>query len=365
MTGQPIAKLQSIQAMRGIAALLVVIFHISTLSRIAGTARSQELGAIWDRGFAGVDMFFVISGFIMVYVTQNLRPTVKNYERFIWSRLSRIYPLWWIYAFAMMAYFYIAYGQPASPDVTDSDGVLPYVLKSIFLIPQEFEPVLGVGWTLIHEMMFYILFAFGLLFPRKFLPVWLMIWAAIIAGAAMLGPQPIHAKTYPQLLISPLNIEFVLGALVGIWLTQDKGKSSGIFLWIGAALFIGAMIIHLPGKGSEFNWQRVAAYGVPSAMMILGAVVLEREGRLKIPGFLVRLGDWSYSLYLGHFLVLLAIRRIWQMVNDKAPGTAEFNAQLGLHTALFVVLGMTLAILVSAISYYLLERPVAKLLKRE
>ena len=87
-------KLISVQALRGLAALLVVMFHISSMFRLNGEPRSDALGAFWDRGFAGVDMFFVISGFIMVYVTRNLPQTVQAYQRFLWARLTRI---WWRY----------------------------------------------------------------------------------------------------------------------------------------------------------------------------------------------------------------------------------------------------------------------------
>ncbi|NNE56644.1 MAG: acyltransferase [Hellea sp.] len=356
-------KLHSIQAMRGVAALLVVFFHTSSLFRLSGGPRSEAIGHFWERGFAGVDMFFVISGFIMVYVTGEMKPSLASAWQFFKARITRIYPLWWVYALLMMGYFFVTYQQPAAPDVATGKGVLPHVLKSLFLIPQEAEPVLGLGWTLIHEMQFYILFALGLLLPRKLLPFWLLLWAAIITGAATLGAQPMHANNYPQLFISPLNFEFILGAFAGLWLTRDNGRASGLFLWVGAGLFVAAMMIHLPGKASVFNWQRVAAYGVPSAMMILGAVWLERQGRLSVPKFLTRLGDWSYSLYLAHFLVLLALRRIWQSADGALPEALKFGSAGMVDNLAFATIGTTLSIITAAISYHVIERPSLKLLR--
>lgn len=349
--------------MRGIAALLVVFFHIATMLNVDGGPRSNALGAFWARGFAGVDMFFVISGFIMVYVTSHLQPSLESARKFFTARLTRIYPLWWVFALLMMAYFMLAYGQPAPPDRVSADGVLPYVMKSLFLLPQETVPVLGLGWTLIHEMLFYLLFALGLLLPRKFLPIWLLVWAAIIAGASAYNMPPNHAGSFWLLFTSPLNLEFILGAFVAIWLTGDKGKSSGLFLWLGLLGFAIALMVHITGKPGVFLWKRVLVFGLPSAAMILGAVWLERQCKLKIPGFLSHLGDWSYSLYLAHFLVLLALRRIWQMADGALPEFLKFGADGYVDNVVFIILGVAGSIIAAAISYRLIEKPSLRLLR--
>jgi len=344
----PSEKLMSVQAMRGIAALLVVLFHLEAMFR-EGAPRSREFGEFWARGFAGVDMFFVISGFIMVYVTRDIAPSLKNAGRFLWARVSRIYPLWWVFAFFMMIYFYTAYGQPAPPDKASGDGVLPYVVKSLLLLPQKFDPVLGLGWTLIHEMLFYILFTLGLLLPRKFLRFWLGGWAALIVAAGLLTPpQPIHAENAGQLIFSPINLEFVLGAFVGLLLIDDKMKSSA-----------------LPANQYTFNWARVAAYGVPSAMIIFGAVWMEREKGLSIPSALSHLGNWSYSLYLSHLLVLLSLKRVWNMqaLQDYIPSALKWGAPGWLDNVVYIIIGLAASIIFAAISYRLIERPSLRLLR--
>ncbi len=351
--------------MRGIAALLVVLFHLEAMFR-EGAPRSREFGQFWSRGFAGVDMFFVISGFIMVYVTRDIAPSLRNAGRFLWARLSRIYPLWWVFAFLMMIYFYTAYGQPAPPDKASGDGVLPYVVKSLLLLPQKFDPVLGLGWTLIHEMLFYVLFALGLLLPRKLLKVWLAIWAVLIGLNGVLAPpQPIHAETAWQLLLSPINLEFILGACVGILLIEHKVTSSAAMMWTGLALFAAALLFHLPATPSTFNWARVAAYGVPSAMMIYGAVWLEQERGLSLPAFLTNLGNWSYSLYLSHLLVLLSLKWIWNMQALQAyiPDGLKWGAPGWLDNIIYVVVGLAASVIVAAISYRLIERTSLRLLR--
>lgn len=358
-------KLLSVQALRGIAALLVVLFHLDAMFR-EGAPRSRDFGDFWARGFAGVDMFFVISGFIMVYVTQDLTPKLKNAGRFLYARITRIYPLWWVFALLMMAYFYTAYGQPAAPDKASGDGVFPYIAKSFFLLPQANDPVLGVGWTLIHEMLFYMLFAAGLLLPRKFLPVWLASWAAIIVLASVIWtPVKGHAGNLFELITSPINMEFILGAFVALWLSRERAGWTGYIFWIGLALFTTALLFNTPGRGQYFNWVRVAVYGLPCALIILGAVHLDRLNKLSVPGFLATLGDWSYSLYLSHLLVLLSLKRIWNMsaLQGAIPDALKWGADGWLDNVAYIIVGLVASIIFAGISYHLIEKASLRLLR--
>ena len=374
-------KLLSVQALRGIAAVLVLIFHIDAMFREGGP-RSREFGEFWARGFAGVDLFFVISGFIMVYVTRDIAPSMRAAGRFLYDRVTRIYPLWWVFAGLMMLYFISATGSPAAADKAQGDGVLPYILKSLFLFPQMEEPVLGVGWTLIHEMLFYILFAAGLLLPRKFLPVWLGLWAAIIVVASfvMTGPLPLHAQNMTELFTSPMNMEFIFGAFVALLLGtqyfQGGNKSGVIYLGLGAALFALAIIADIPSVTrplglhlghEEFNWMRVVIYGLPGALVVIGAVLMERAGRLKVPNFLVKIGDWSYSLYLSHLLVLLTLTRLWnmQVFQPYIPEPLKWGAEGWLDNIVYIIAAIMGSLIVAWASYHLIERPSLKLLRRK
>ncbi len=365
-------RLESIQVMRGIAAFLVLIFHMDAMFR-EGAPRSKEVFAFWSRGFAGVDMFFVISGFIMVYVTQSFMPSIKAAVAFFYDRVTRIYPLWWLSAFIMMAYFYTAYGQVAAPDKASGSAVLPHIVKSLLLLPQEADPVLGVGWTLIHEMLFYILFAIGLIFSRKVLPLWLIVWAAIIIACGLtMDILPGRAKTMPQLFISPLNLEFIMGAFIALWMARSNVPGSGsnslrvstIIFGLGLVFFMIAMLSHVGGKGSEFTWKRVGTYGLPCAMMIMGIVGLERHGKLSFPKFLIRLGDWSYSLYLLHIIVLLSLKRIWIKISPYLPEALRWAQKGWLDNAAYIVTGILATIIVSALCYRLFEKPSLRILRR-
>jgi len=314
-------KLSSVQALRGLAAVLVMLFHLHAMF-LDGGPRSESFGALWARGYAGVDMFFVISGFIMVYV-----------------------------------------GQMAAPDKVTDEAIMPYLVKSLLLIPQFHDPVLGLGWTLIHEMLFYILFAAGLLLPRKFLPLWLLLWTAVIAlGYFAIAPAQ-HARNYLELLAHPLNLEFIMGAFVAYWLMDRQGKSGTVWLWAGAGLFIISLLFHLPERGPGFSWMRALIYGLPSAMIILGAVWMERQDRLNVPPIFVHIGNWSYSLYLSHILVLLALKRLWGAADGYLPEALKWGAPGWLDNALYITLALTLSLITAWLSYHAVERTSLRLLR--
>lgn len=358
-------KLLSVQALRGIAALLVVLFHIDAMFR-GGGPWSRAAGEFWGRGFAGVDLFFVISGFIMVYVSRDIAPSLKSAGRFLYDRVTRIYPLWWVFAGLMMVYFYTAYGSPAAPDKAAGDAIPAYIAKSLLLLPQTEDPVLGVGWTLIYEMQFYLLFAIGLLFARKWLPIWIGIWSAVILVGSLIWAQPLHAGNLAQLFISPLNIEFILGALVALYVSRGPLKNGAIWLGLGAIGFAAALLFFPDNKIIPFNWTRVVCFGIPGALIILGVVTLEREGRLRVPSPLVKIGDWSYSLYLSHLLVLLSLTRIWnmQLVSPYIPEPLKWGAEGWLDNIAYIILGIFGSLIVAGLSYHLIERTSLKLLRR-
>ena len=351
-------KLYSVQALRGLAAFLVLLYHAVDVQKKTllspDTAEYALLSGFWDQGYAGVDLFFVISGFIMVYVTRDIVPGARSILRFLYSRATRIYPLWWVFAGVMMLYYIVSYGQPAAPDVAAGDAVGPYIAKSLALFPQQGLPVLGVGWTLIHEMWFYIAFAGLLLLPRKALPLALAIWAAGIVLVSLLYPVTNHAANLSQLIRSPLTLEFILGAGAALLILKRPAVAPKPVFIFGVLLGITALWIGLKG-GPNFVWHRVLAFGVPGAFLVYGAVALERAGNLSVPHWAVRLGDWSYSLYLSHFLVLLALRRGWQSLT--VPEALSFTGAGPWDNLAFAAIGIFLSILVAGISYRVIEKP--------
>ena len=159
-------------------------------------------------GIAGVDVFFVLSGFIMVITTKylNVASKMSNVSIFLYKRITRIYPPYIIYTLIVC---FVALLYPGAV----FSGAEYRLLHSFSLFPGEHPPILAVGWTLIHEMYFYLVFSFFLLFKRKWLTSLLIGWSGIllITNIQFLELSPLF-----KVVFSSLTFEFIIGALIGI-----------------------------------------------------------------------------------------------------------------------------------------------------
>ncbi|MEO0465455.1 MAG: acyltransferase [Pseudomonadota bacterium] len=371
-------KLRSIQVLRAVAALLVVAFHISGIQTSAmqeslGAAATFNTWPIIENGYAGVDLFFVISGFIMVVVTRAGKRGAGASGLFLASRVMRIYPAWWLFAGAMTGYMAITYGWVNTgnggwADFAGTTSVSEYLVKSFLLIPQPGFPVLNVGWTLIHEMYFYLVFALTLLFARRWLPYMLAIWAGLLVGLSFVDLSTQAGHPFIKIAVHPMTMEFILGAFAGLAVCSGrrimpKGVMIVAVVWLVAALVFTLPPSHPGGEqlglftyegyqiGLHSNllwstfvlgWGRVIAFGLPCALLVYAVANLEVEGQIVIGKPLEMLGDWSYSLYLSHILVLSALARL---LPELTTGP------------LFAVIGVPACILIAAMAYYAFERP--------
>ncbi len=363
-------KLNSIQALRGIAAFAVFLCHVMAIEE-AHSERGAKLTDLFINGAHGVDLFFVISGFIMVWVAGDLRRGAAEAGDFLFSRATRIYPLWWLFAAAMVVFFATMKGtlwDAPRIDAAGLDGAL-HLFHSFVLWPQPEHPVLGVGWTLVHEMYFYIAFAvLILLLPVRMRLYGILAWAAIVTIGVLAGLSANFSNNLIELIFYPMTLQFVLGALVG-YAIKAGWRKHALFAAIvgGSATLIPflnldlhptqALMTSLGNEGFiEMNpvWRRTIFYGIPVALLIYGLVALELERGLRTPKFMVHLGDWSYSLYLCHTLTISAIGRVTYTL---------FEPSLVVTTA-YVILVTIGTILVSALTYYYFERPSIRLFRR-
>ena len=335
-------KIDNIQALRGVAAMMVVMTHAMAFER--KYIQGERLLADWMTiGTAGVDLFFVISGFIMVHITRGVFQKPAAIGEFVFHRLRRIYPLYWIYSAMLLPVLFL---RPQW--VNEASGHVVNLLASFLLLPAEVFPLLQLGWSLIFEMYFYFLFA-GLLFlPERYAPMAVAAWVVAAPGAYfLLGP---FDSPWLTLTTSPFCIEFALGCLVAFLVGRGKIYAGALPVLSVAAVMLGfGASISFFSASPTVSW-RVVVYGIPYALLVYAFVASELLGRFKSPRWLVQIGDSSYSLYLSHYLIIAAVVRLWSLFDVK-----------GIVDNVVVITLMVTATLVWArISYVLFERPILR-----
>ncbi|MGZ4201763.1 MAG: acyltransferase family protein [Thermoleophilaceae bacterium] len=343
MTG----KLRSVQALRAVAVLLVVGVHIGNRYGV----ESRYLGAPhltgWMRlpGSAGVDLFFVISGVIIMTTAWPAFSTRGAARQFAYRRLTRIFPPYWVVSALVLVVYLIR------PHLVNSHDVhRPEVLQSLLILPQRGDPLLAVGWTLVYELYFYAIFSFALLFPRRLLPWIVGGWAtATLALHLAVGPTK-----DPSLFVvaNPMNLEFVFGVAIGYLIVRRTLVAPRLLFaasLLALAVLFGHLAISNPADFPSAAY-RVGAVGAAFAVLVYAAVGLELLRGVRTPRVLERVGDGSYSIYLWHVPVLsvigLAIERVF-------PAPLPFHL-LGLA---FV---FAAAVFSGVVLYELIERPLLR-----
>ena len=301
-------RLDNIQALRGIAVLAVVLAHLASVEgKYAG---DRILGSIFSTGLSGVDLFFAISGFVMVYVAWKAAPGLRSAAAFAFARITRIYPLYWLVSLMVLLVWLVR------PQWVFASNPQVELLASFLLWPSAHLPLLAVGWTLIHEMYFYLVFTLLVLLPRRWRLAALLGWGVLVLGGALFGLA--HGPVL-RLVFHPLSFEFLGGALAALALERLGGRGWGLALGAGAVLFGAACALSLQA-GPHFwtSWHRAASFAPAGALIVYGAAGAERAGRV-FSRALVWIGDQSYALYLSHVLSISALGRLWALFAQPGP----------------------------------------------
>lgn len=291
-------KLFGVEALRGLAALLVVLSHATGLLVGPKDFAAPPLGGVFTFGFAGVDFFFVLSGFIIqhVHARDIGRPAALGI--YGWRRFSRIYPIYW----SVMVLYLVLLTVSPSRELYERDPVS--VVTSLLLLPHpDHDPILGVAWTLEHEVLFYALFAL-LIASRRIGRAVLGAWLALIL---------LHWSTgwpggYPfSFLFSFYNALFFCGIAVAYVLARGPARAPLLAFVAGAALFLAAGLRQSLGAPLPVHSAPLhIAFALGSAAMLYGVAGGELAGRLRrVPGWMVEMGGASYSIYLTHTVALM------------------------------------------------------------
>lgn len=316
--------LVSIQYLRGVAALMVVFYHAF-----------QWTWTPFPTGQAGVDIFFVISGFVMWAITER---EPQGPATFLRRRFARIAPPYWIITLAAAALALIWPALFLEIRVTPE-----HLWKSLLFIPHRDPfgnpfPVLPVGWTLIYEVFFYAVFAFALMFGRA---LRLAVVTVILCGAALSGFIWLNLYVYGA---NPMLMEFLAGAWLGRLWSERKLPSAAtgsVIVLVGVTALAGLQAI-----GYETPFWRPLVWGIPAMAIVAGAVSMEADGFMpRLPG-LKTLGDCSYSLYLIHPLVNAVVPRLIGITEPQ----------------LFIPAVVVLSIALAMLSRRYIEKPMLRLL---
>jgi exopolysaccharide production protein ExoZ len=325
---EPIARtVISIQALRALAAAAVAIVHFETIWQIlvgnaGGPVASFPLSS-------GVDVFFVISGFIMVFSSEQFFAAPGGSLEFFTRRLARIVPLYWLTS--VVAIFVMS---------------LPFdwssLVKSALFIPYQkpngsIVPLHGVGWTLNYEMFFYFLFSIAILWPRR---------TAIFVVCLALTSIVITASVFPPTLApliywsNPIILEFAMGVLIAFAYRSDVRIPRLLRLCLALAA-LGSIWFSTGYMPPSLD--RVLFWGVPAAVLVACAVLgTRRQHSQWITAPVKLLGDASYSLYLIHPIVGAVVIVLWSQGLNQYPIKIVLPAALLLSQALAIAIFLEL-----------------------
>ncbi len=264
-------RLPQLQILRAVAALAVLAHHTNEAY--------DRLHNLFAFGQYGVDLFFVLSGFVIQLIHGRDIGYFRSLPKYLMRRFSRIYPPYWIFSavFLPLALY-------RTPELVD----FSYLVTSIFILPAD-HYIIEVAWTLAHEVKFYIAFAVIIALPR---PAGLLFLGAGIAASAI--AWLVGHETF---LLTSLNLEFAAGMAACVLFQRGISRRIALALIVaGAALFV---------IGLTKDASRLVIGGIPAAFIVLGVSALSLRAKI-----LERIGDSSYSLYLIHFPLLFLVNAI-------------------------------------------------------
>lgn len=330
---------------------MMVVYHHADFQLLKASGETQL--PLSSLGAAGVDIFFVISGFIMWVTAQNASVTPAQ---FLYRRIVRIVPLYWAITLFVLVLTLVA---PQLLTTTKFDA--EHALFSLFFIPVT-HPVLSdhilpffiQGWTLNYEMFFYLIFALAIWQAGRYR---LAAIACILSLLAIIGLLVQTENAQATFYTSTIILEFVFGMIIGWLFLRIPVFSAGlsVSLFIGGIMALIASGLAGIGYGPNgFDPARALYWGLPSAAIVAGAAFLRFETEGIRHRLLSALGNSSYSLYLSHLIALPAIVIIWRFLGLEFSGSSA---------AFLTAMMLLLASAGGWLTYILIERPMTSALR--
>lgn len=321
---------EGLQVLRFVAALMVLVTHATFYT----STRLDPDVTVWEAGTAGVDIFFVISGFVMMITSGSFVHRPQGWRYFAMRRLVRIVPMYWIATTAKIATVLILPGVALRSALDPQHVLFSYLFLPTVNEVGRVEPVLGVGWTLTFEMFFYAVFAVSLLLrlnPLAFVGsvmVALSIWGFV--GADSTSPWAIY--------LSPVTLYFVVGMVIAALV--KRGLQSWLWALLAACAGAATVLVLL----GALDWSASTPFRFSVIVGLVTATVLAEPWlRRVLSKKLLFFGDASYSIYLFHPLL--------------APMVPMALGVMGVQIAWLSVVGAIVwALVVTSFIYIVVER---------
>lgn len=337
--------LYTVQYLRFLAAFFVTFYHV-TMSPwlvLGWDDAIEEAKVVF--GPVGVDLFFVISGFIIFYVLLTGKDSSRG---FFFRRLTRIVPLYWG---ATLVLFFM----PSVMEVYD-DKVTSYELfRALLFIATPhpasesivFYPIYTPGWTINYEMFFYVVVSGVLLLSNAMRrEVLAGLTIAILTGLVVVG-YSVADTTVLGFYTHTIILEFVYGIIVAILYTQGILPKPPLAILVIALGALGLVLY--PNLNSVEEATRYMYWGIPSALILYGAVSFETHSQFSQLRWAKTLGDASYAIYMTHLFVIGSLMSVWINLGIPFDGTGFLIYQL---------VGIGGSLLLGIAVYRYIERPV-------
>ena len=317
--------IENLQALRAFAAINVVFFHIIGTGTAYGFS-PNIFDFLRGWGASGVDIFFIISGFVMMHTQFKKK---RNIYEFMRTRIIRIVPIYWFITFVVIISYYVLPGSAFNSENPSFSFAIESLLFLSGLVSQQ-SPIIFVGWTVEWEMFFYLVFAISIILPN--LRSGLFFISVVLVLVAFINENLIL-------------LEFLIGILIALFYYKKKINKN----FASLILLIGFTILFADNFNKYyFTNERIIHWGLPSALIVLGAIYSPqlRSKTIRL------LGDASYSIYLIQILTLPVFYKLAK------------NFNLYFNHDFLAIFCLIFSILAGLATYIFIERPMILYLKK-
>ncbi|WP_316569198.1 acyltransferase [Neobacillus sp. YIM B06451] len=335
-------RLNLIQFSRALVPLLVVLFHANAFMKVYFQYDFLRLPDVTKSG--GVYYFFVLSGFMIYYLYHEEYGNQKIIKHYLSSRFKRIYPIYWILTLLIIPIYFIfpSLGKGYEREIGE-------IIKSLFLLPSQNKPIIGVAWSLVHTVFFYLIFSLFFLKNKSF------SWGVIIIWGLMSVVFSVNLLTSSDYLMNFFfnfnNLLFLSGIVSAYVVTRHRIPYVLSLLFV----IIGFLVFPLSWINEQFHFVTISLQittGLASIILILGLSFIDLQKDITIPKFANYFGNASFSIYLTHYLFMSGFSKI-----------LSSNLFLSFNKMALSILLILLSIISGCFVYSFIEKPINQKLR--